>query len=103
MTGSLIAAHAAKGNRLGAGGVTSREPREEKGMSIRAVPLAAIVVAAVMLLPAAAGAKEIESAVVCGADGCKEIAVKGDAHRLLGGGSLGKDLTKTAPFYTLQL
>ena len=71
-------------------------------MSIRAIPLAAAVVAAAMLLPAAAGAKEIESAIVCGADGCQEIAVKGDAHRLLEGGSLGKDLTKTAPFYTLQ-
>ena len=71
-------------------------------MSIRTIPL--VVGAAVaMALAAPAVAKELETSIVCGADGCKSVEVKGNAHALLERGPFSADPVKPAPFFKIRL
>ena len=69
-------------------------------MFIRTIPLV-LAAATAMALAAPATAKVIEEAAVCGADGCKAISTKGDAHVLLEGGAI-TDAPKQSPFYRLR-
>lgn len=70
-------------------------------MPIRTIPLV-VMAAAVMALAAPAVAKEIEEATACGADGCAEVAAKGNAHAMLEGGAIA-DAPKPAPFFKIRL
>jgi hypothetical protein len=71
-------------------------------MSIRTIPLVAVAAVA-MALAAPAVAKEIETTTVCGADGCKDVEVNGNAHALLDGGPSGADAAEPAPFFRIRL
>ena len=59
-------------------------------------------VAVALAVPAAAAAKEVERAAVCGADGCERIEVGGDARTLMGGGSVTDPPAQPAAFYRLR-
>jgi hypothetical protein len=70
-------------------------------MAIRTIPLV-LTAAAAMALATPAAAKEIESAAVCGAGGCKAVSTKGDAHAMLEGGAV-TDAPTPAAFYRIRL
>jgi hypothetical protein len=60
-----------------------------------------LVLAAALLLPATANAKEIEKAVVCGAEGCKTVGHPG--HEIANGGSGAGRIPPPGPYYSVEL
>lgn len=60
-----------------------------------------LVLAVALLLPATAGAKEIEKVVVCGAGGCETVDRPGQA--IANGGSGGGRTPPPGPYYSVEL
>ena len=60
-----------------------------------------LVLAAALLLPATAGAKEIEKVVVCGAAGCETVDRPGQA--IANGGSGGGRIPPPGPYYSVEI
>jgi hypothetical protein len=70
----------------------------EKEIEMRRILL---VLAAALLLPATASAKEIEKVVVCGAAGCQTVDHPG--HAIADGGTGGGRVPPPGPYYSIEL
>jgi hypothetical protein len=70
---------------------------------MRIPAIAAALVAAALVVPAAAAAKEVKEGTVCGASGCRTVTDKDLLMALVDGGGIVSDPPQAGPFYEVTV
>ena len=70
---------------------------------MRTPAIAAALVAAALVVPAAAAAKEIKEGTVCGASGCETVSDRELLMALIDGGGISSEPPQAAGFYEVEI
>lgn len=70
---------------------------------MRTPAIAAALVAAALIVPAAAAAKEIKEGTVCGASGCETVTDRELLMALVDGGDISSEPPQAAGFYEVEI
>ena len=70
---------------------------------MRTPAIAAALVAAALIVPAAASAKEIKEGTVCGASGCVDVTDRELLMALVDGGGISSEPPQAGPFYNVTV